>query len=49
MTALYDAFGFDAVDVGPLSDSWRIERDTPGYGPRQNAEELRANLARATR
>jgi predicted dinucleotide-binding enzyme len=47
--ALYDLFGFDAVDVGQLSDSWRIERDTPGYGVRQNAEELRANLAKATR
>ena len=49
MTDLYDAFGFDAVNIGPLADSWRIERDTPGYGIRQNADELRANLAAAER
>ncbi|CAN5139496.1 NAD(P)-binding domain-containing protein [soil metagenome] len=49
VAALYDSFGFDAVDVGPLSESWRIQRDTPGYGIRQNADELRENLARATR
>jgi predicted dinucleotide-binding enzyme len=46
---LYDEFGFDAVDVGPLSESWRVERDTPAYVVRQNAEELRANLAKASR
>ncbi len=49
VTALYDEFGFDAVDVGPLSESWRVERDQPSYGFRQDAGELRANLARATR
>ena len=49
VTDLYDAFGFDAVNIGPLADSWRIERDTPGYGIRQNADELRANLAAAER
>jgi predicted dinucleotide-binding enzyme len=49
VAALYDSFGFDAVDVGALAESWRIQRDTPGYGIRQNAEELRDNLARATR
>jgi 8-hydroxy-5-deazaflavin:NADPH oxidoreductase len=46
---LLDEFGFDAVDVGPLSESWRIQRDTPGYGPRRNAEELRKDLAAAKR
>jgi predicted dinucleotide-binding enzyme len=49
VTALYDAIGFDAVDVGPLAESWRVERDQPAYVVRQNAEELRANLALATR
>lgn len=47
--ALYDEFGFDAVDVGPLSESWRVERDRPAYVVRQNAHELRENLARAVR
>ncbi|GAB3133235.1 NADPH-dependent F420 reductase [Marisediminicola antarctica] len=46
---LYDRFGFDAVDVGSLDDSWRIERDQPGYGPRQSADELRAAIANAVR
>jgi predicted dinucleotide-binding enzyme len=46
---LIDQFGFDTVDAGPLKDSWRIQRDTPGYGPRRTAEELRKDLAAATR
>ena len=46
---LYDAFGFDAVDVGSLDESWRVERDQPAYVVRQNAGELTANLAKATR
>ena len=49
VTRLLDAFGFDTVDAGPLAEGWRIQRDTPGYGPRQNAEELRAALAAAKR
>lgn len=49
VTALYDEFGFDTVNIGPLADSWRVERDTPAYVVRQDAEELRANLARAER
>jgi 8-hydroxy-5-deazaflavin:NADPH oxidoreductase len=49
VTKLLDAFGFDTVDAGPLAEGWRIQRDTPGYGPRQNAEELRAALAAAKR
>ncbi|MFJ4173186.1 NADPH-dependent F420 reductase [Microbacterium sp. NPDC089696] len=46
---LYDAAGFDTVNVGPLSESWRVERDRPAYVVRQNADELRANLAIANR
>jgi predicted dinucleotide-binding enzyme len=46
---LIDRFGFDVVDIGPLGESWRIQRDTPGYGPRRNAEELRRDLASARR
>jgi predicted dinucleotide-binding enzyme len=49
MTKMLDTFGFDTVDVGALSESWRIQRDTPGYGPRRNAEELRRDLAAARR
>jgi predicted dinucleotide-binding enzyme len=32
---LLDDFGFDTVDAGPLREGWRIQRDTPGYGPRR--------------
>jgi predicted dinucleotide-binding enzyme len=49
VTALYDEFGFDTVNVGTLSESWRVERDQPAYVVRQNREELEANLDRAER
>jgi predicted dinucleotide-binding enzyme len=49
VTRLLDQFGYDTVDAGPLQESWRIERDTPGYGPRRNADELRRDLAAAQR
>jgi len=49
VTRFYDEAGFDTVNVGPLSESWRVERDRPAYVIRQNAEELAANVARANR
>ena len=49
VTALLNEFGFDTVDAGPLKEGWRIQRDTPGYGPRRTAEELRKDLAAAKR
>jgi predicted dinucleotide-binding enzyme len=49
VTRLLDQFGFDTVDAGPLREGWRIQRDTPGYGPRRTAEELRRDLAAAKR
>jgi predicted dinucleotide-binding enzyme len=39
----------DTVDIGSVAESWRVERDQPAYVVRQDADELRANLARATR
>ena len=45
MTALYDEFGFDTVNVGPLAESWRVERDQPAYVVRQTRDELVENLA----
>jgi len=45
----YDELGFDAVDTSPLAESWRVERDRPAYVVRQDAAELRENLARAPR
>lgn len=49
VASIYEEFGFDAVHVGPLSESWRVERDRPAYVVRQNREELEANLAKAPR
>lgn len=46
---LIDQFGFDVVDAGPLAEGWRIQRDTPGYGPRRTASELRDDLTAAKR
>lgn len=44
-----DRFGFDPVDIGPLAEGWRIQRDTPGYVQRRTADELRADVAAARR
>jgi predicted dinucleotide-binding enzyme len=49
VTRLLDEFGFDTVDGGPLKESWRIQPNTPGYGPRRTADELRKDLAAAKR
>jgi predicted dinucleotide-binding enzyme len=49
VTRLIDQFGFDVVDAGPLREGWRFQRDTPAYGPRRTAEELRTDLAAAKR
>ncbi|GAB2979014.1 NAD(P)-binding domain-containing protein [Frigoribacterium salinisoli] len=46
---LYDQMGFDTVNVGPLSESWRVERDQPAYVVSQTRSELVANLAKAER
>ena len=46
---LLDELGYDAVNVGPLAESWRVERDRPAYVVRQNREELVENLAKAPR
>lgn len=36
-----DELGFDVLDLGPLSESWRVERDTPSYVKRTTLEELK--------
>lgn len=46
---LIDELGFDVVDLGPLTEGWRIQRDTPGYGPRMDAFELRGAVSTAIR
>ena len=47
--SLLDEFGFDTVDLGPLNEGWRIQRDTPGYGPRLGEFELREAVSAAIR
>ncbi|WP_341956525.1 NAD(P)-binding domain-containing protein [Microbacterium sp. LWH13-1.2] len=49
VTRFYDEAGFDTVNIGPLSESWRVERDRPAYVVKQTAGELAANLAIANR
>jgi predicted dinucleotide-binding enzyme len=49
VTALLERFGYDTVNVGALSEGWRIQRDTPGYGPRLNATELQHATSAAVR
>ena len=40
VVSFLDALGYDSVDMGPLSESWRTERDTPAYGKRVTRAEL---------
>ena len=49
VTEVFDRFGFDTVDAGPLAEGWRIQPDTPGYGPRLDAAQLVNALAAAQR
>jgi hypothetical protein len=47
--ALLDNMGFDGLDAGPLSQSWRFEPGTPAYCPDPTLKELPSLLARADR
>jgi predicted dinucleotide-binding enzyme len=49
VSSLLDQFGFDTVDIGTLSQSWRIEPGSPGYGPQLNATQMKAALEAASR
>ena len=49
VTGLIDEFGFDAVDLGGLAESWRVDPGQKGFVTRQTAGELRANAAAARR
>ena len=46
---LYEEFGFDAVDAGPLSEGWRFERGRPAYCVRFGKADLQSVLAATTR
>jgi len=49
VSELLDEFGFDVVDLGPLAEGWRFERDMPAYGQHLTASGLRSAAAAATR
>jgi predicted dinucleotide-binding enzyme len=49
VASLIDQFGFDVVDLGPLAEGWRVQPDTPGYGPELDAGGLRQAAADARR
>lgn len=39
VTGLFDDIGYDTVDLGPLSEGWRIQPGTPAYGLMYAADE----------
>jgi predicted dinucleotide-binding enzyme len=47
--SLIDEIGFDVVDLGPLAEGWRVQRDTPGYTKDLDADQLRQAAAEARR
>ncbi|MFD1827630.1 MULTISPECIES: NADPH-dependent F420 reductase [Mumia] len=49
VAAFIDRTGFDVVDLGPLSEGWRTQRDTPAYVAPFTADELKAKIAEAKR
>jgi predicted dinucleotide-binding enzyme len=48
-TSLIEEIGFDVVDLGPLAEGWRVQRDTPGYTVDLDADGLRRAAADARR
>jgi 8-hydroxy-5-deazaflavin:NADPH oxidoreductase len=49
VAGLYHEFGFDALDIGGLDESWRVDAGQPAFVVRQNLDELKANVAKARR
>jgi 8-hydroxy-5-deazaflavin:NADPH oxidoreductase len=49
VASLYHEFGFDALDIGGLDESWRLDAGQPAFVTRQNLAELKANVAKAER
>jgi len=49
VVSIYHEFGFDALDIGDLDESWRLDAGQPAFVTRQNLAELKANVARAKR
>jgi predicted dinucleotide-binding enzyme len=48
VSALVDQLGFDPVDAGPLSESWRQQPGTPVYGSDLDVERAKRALVEAS-
>ena len=46
---LYNQFGYDTVDAGPLAEGWRFERDRPAYCNLKPKQALAETLSATTR
>ena len=46
---LYNQFGFDALDIGGLDESWRVDAGQQAFVTPQNLAHLKENVANATR
>jgi 8-hydroxy-5-deazaflavin:NADPH oxidoreductase len=49
VTAIYDAVGFDTLDLGGLDEAWRVDRGQPAFIAHQDLALLKANVDRADR
>jgi len=49
VTRLYEECGFDALDLGGLDESWRVDPGQAAFVTRQTLAELKANVAKAKR
>jgi predicted dinucleotide-binding enzyme len=49
VAALIDAIGFDVLDLGPLEEGWRVQRDTPAYVAELDLADLREKVSAAKR
>jgi 8-hydroxy-5-deazaflavin:NADPH oxidoreductase len=46
---LYNQFGFDALDIGGLDESWRVDAGQKAFVTHQNLAQLKENVANAKR
>jgi len=49
VTGLYNQFGFDALDIGGLNESWRVDAGQKAFVTHQNLAQLQENVANAKR
>jgi predicted dinucleotide-binding enzyme len=48
VVSLIEAIGFDPVDAGDLSESWRLQPGTPTYCRNMTAEQIRSGLVQTS-